>query len=585
MTAAPATKTSKEGYAARLGAAVTRRVPFLHTMRTYDRTWLRGDLAAGATVFAVLVPSALAYGELAGLDPIAGIYAAMGAMFGYALFGTSRQAMLGPDASLPLMVVAAVAPLAAAGPAADPVRFAALAATTALLAGIICVVAGFLRLGFIANYVSQPILTGYMAGVALLVIGGQLGRLFGFKVAADNFFLQVLEVGRRWQETNWITLTLGVLSVVLLFWLKRRRPRFPNPLILMAATILLSTVFSLAARGVAVVGVIPAGLPRVAWPAFGLADFGALLVPSFSMALIAFTDVLVNSRSFAMKNRYTVDADQELIGLGAGNVASALLGGFPVSSSSARTAVADTMGGKTQLAGLVAVLLCVIFLLFLTGLLANLPLFTLAAILIVAVWGLIDFDQLRWLWRMRRSEFWLALLTALGVLTIGLLQTILFAVIFSLLGVIARISRPHDAILHRDVDRNLFVEKETDGSDDVEFMPGLIVYRFDAPLFFANAPLFLEQARSLIAQAKHPVRWFLINAEPITDVDATAAMTFVEFDADMDARNIQIVIARASEPLRAMLDRAGVTERIGGAYFFDSLHEAIAAFPHSEQRQ
>jgi high affinity sulfate transporter 1 len=579
MTTAPATQNqSKLGHGRRLAAALSRRIPILHTLRTYDRSFLRGDVAAGATVFAVLVPSALAYGELAGLDPIAGIYAAMGAMLGYALFGTSRQAMLGPDASLPLMVVAAVAPLAAG----DPLRYAALAASTALLAGLICVVAGLMRLGFIANYVSQPILTGYMAGVSLLVIGGQLGRLFGFKVQADNFFLQVLEVARRFGETNWLTLVIGIASIAWLFWMKRRWPRLPNPLLLMTAAIVVSSALGLAARGVSVVGVIPSGLPQITWPAFGVSDFAALLVPSFSMALIAFTDVLVNSRSFAMKNRYTVDADQELIGLGAGNVASALLGGFPVSSSSARTAVADSMGGKSQVTGLVAAALCVPFLLFLTGLLANLPLVILAAILIVAVWGLIDFDQLAWLWKVRRSEFWLAMLTALGVLTIGLLQTILLAVVFSLLGVIARISRPHDAVLHHDAERDLFVEKETDGSDDVELMPGLIVYRFDAPLFFANAPAFLEQARRLIARSEHPVRWFLINAEPITDVDATAAMTFVEFDTDMDERGIQIAIARASQPLREMLQRTGVVERIGEAYFFDSLHAAVEAY---EQQQ
>jgi SulP family sulfate permease len=308
-----------------------------------------------------------------------------------------------------------------------------------------------------------------------------------------------------------------------------------------------------------------------------VSDFAALLVPSLSMALIAFTDVLVNSRSFAMKNRYTVDADQELLGLGAASIGAGLLGGFPVSSSSARTAVADAMGGQSQVAGLVAAALCVLFLLLLTGLLANLPLLILAAILITAVWGLIDFAQFAWLWQVRRSEFWLALLTALGVLTIGLLQTIFLAVIFSLLGVIGRISRPHDAVLHHDAARDLFVEQETDGSAPVELMPGLIVYRFDAPLFFANAPRFLEQARRLIACAEHPVRWFLINAEPLVDIDATAAMTFVEFDAEMDAANIQIVIARPSAPLRAMLDRTGVTERIGEAYFFDSLHDAIEA--------
>jgi high affinity sulfate transporter 1 len=575
MTTAPSTQPKPQaGYTRRLTAAVLRRIPLLGTLRSYERAWLRGDLAAGATVFAVLIPSALAYGELAGLEPIAGIYAAVGAMLGYALFGSSRQAMLGPDASLPLMVVAAVAPLAAG----DPLRYAALAATTALLAGLICMVAGLMRLGFIANYVSQPILTGYMAGVALLVIGGQLERLFGFNVAADNFFMQVLEVLQRLDETHWLTLALGVASIVLLFWIKHRYPRLPGPLLLMVAAILISTVFSLSSRGVAVVGVIPSGLPQVIWPQFSVSDFTALLVPSLSMALIAFTDVLVNSRSFAMKNRYTVDADQELLGLGAANISAALLGGFPVSSSSARTAVADAMGGKSQVAGLAAAGLCLVFLLFFTGLLANLPLLVLAAILIVAVWGLIDFEQLAWLWRVRRDEFWLALLTGLGVLTIGLLQTILLAVFFSLLGVIGRISRPHDAVLHHDAESDLFVEQDTDGSVPVELLPGLIVYRFDAPLFFANAPRFLEQARRLIACADHPVRWFLINAEPIVDIDATAAMTFVEFDAEMDAAGIQIAIARPSEPLCEMLKRTGVMERIGEAYFFESLHDAIEAY-------
>lgn len=570
MTSAVAPAKSSTGF----WPALLRRVPLVGTLRAYDKGWLRGDVAAGATVFAVLVPSALAYGELAGLAPIAGLYAAMGAMLGYAVFGTSRQAVLGPDASLPLMMMAAVSPLAGG----DPPTYAALAAATALITGLICVGAGLLRFGFIANFISQPILTGYMAGVSFLVIGGQLGRLFGFTVQADTFFPQVLEVAQRLGETHWLTFIIGLLSIAALFYAKRRWPRMPNALILMAAAILVSTVLDLPGRGVKVVGQIPAGLPSVTLPSFTLQDFLQLLVPSLSIALIAFTDVLVNSRSFAMRNRYTVDADQELLGLGAANLGAALLGGFPVSSSSARTAVADTMGGKSQVAGLVATVLCALFLLFLTGLLANLPLVILAAILIVAVWGLIDFPQLRWLWQVRRSEFWLALLTALGVLTIGLLQTILIAVVLSLLGVIARISRPHDAVLHHDAENDLFVEMETDGTDRVEFAPGLIVYRFDAPLFFANSTRFLEQARRLIAEAEHPVKWFLINAEPITDIDATAAMTFVEFDQDMDERGIQIAVARPSEPLRAMLDRTGVTERIGAAYFFASLHDAIEAY-------
>ncbi|MCB0055971.1 MAG: SulP family inorganic anion transporter [Caldilineaceae bacterium] len=552
-----------------------RYFPFLAIVRTYQTAWLRPDVLAGVTVFAVLVPSALAYGELAGLAPVAGLYAAVGAMLGYALFGSSRQAILGPDASLPLLMMAAIAPLAAG----DMARYAALAATTALLAGAICVAAGFLRFGFIANFISQPILTGYMAGIALTVIGGQLGRLFGIKVQADLFFSQVLEVVQRLGETQLLTFVIGAASIALLFYGKRRWPRWPGPLLLMAATIALVTLLNLDERGVAVVGSIPSGMPQIALPRFSAGDFFALLVPSLSIALIAFTDVLVNSTSFAAKNKYRVDADQELIGLGAANIGSSLLGGFPVSSSSARTAVADSMGGRTQVVGLVAALLCVVFLLFLTGLLTNLPLVTLAAILIVAVWGLIDFAQLRWLYRVRRSEFWLAMLTAFGVLTVGLLQTILLAVVLSLLGVIARMSRPHDAVLSHDAAQDLFVEREIDPrTTDVELLPGLIVYRFDAPLFFANAPYFLDRARALIDSAEHPVRWFLINAEPIVDVDATAAAIFMEFDAEMDERHIQIAIARAGEPLRAMLDRTGVTERIGEAFFFPSLHGAIQAY-------
>ena len=557
-----------------------RYFPLLATLRTYQMAWLRSDVLAGVTVFAVLVPSALAYGELAGLAPVVGLYAAVGGMVGYALFGSSRQAVLGPDASLPLLMVAAIA-VPAAG---DLGRYAALAATTALLTGLLCLAAGLLRFGFIANFISQPILTGYMAGIALTVIGGQLGRLLGIQVQADFFFGQVLEVAYRLGETQGLTFVIGAVSIALLFCVKRRWPRWPGPLVLMATSIVLVTLFNLDEQGVAVVGVIPSGMPQLAIPQFSVGDFFVLLVPSLSMALIAFTDVLVNSTSFAVKNKYRIDADQELIGLGAANLGSSLLGGFPISSSSARTAVADSMGGRTQVLGLVAALLCILFLLFLTGLLTNLPLVTLAAILMVAVWGLIDFAQLRWLYRVRRSEFWLAILTALGVLTVGLLQAILLTVLLSLLGVIARMSRPHDAVLGHDAIQDIFVEREIDlRPTDVELLPGLIVYRFDAPLFFANASYFLDRARALIDAAEHPVRWFLINAEPIVDVDATAAAIFMEFDAEMDDRHIQIVIARASEPLRAMLDRTGVTERIGEKYFFPSLHGAIHAFvqePH-----
>lgn len=547
--------------------------PGLRVLAGYSPAWLRSDLVAGATVFAVLVPSALAYGDLAGLAPIAGLYAAAGALVGYALFGSSRQAVLGPDATLPLMMAAAVAPLAAG----DAGRYAALAALSALLVGLFCAAAGLLRLGFIANYLSQPILTGYMAGVSLMVIAGQLGRLFGVKLASDMPVEQVAELLARLGETHWLTLGLGLLCIVALAAMRRRSRRIPGPLIVMLVLIALSLLFGLEARGVAVVGRLPAGLPRLSLPAFGLADVTKLLVPVVSMALIAFADTLLNSRAFAARNGYKIDADQELIGLGAANLGAGLLGGFPVSSSSARTAVADSMGGQSQVVGLAAAALCLLFLLFFAGAPAALPLVVLAAVLIVAVWGLIDFAAFRRLWQVRRGEFWLALIAAAGVVIIGLLEAILLAVVLSLVGVIARVSRPHDAVLRPVAGLVGLAEFRPAVAEPVEAAPGLVIYRFDAPLFFANSEFFLEEARRLIARAEHPVRWFLLDAAPISDVDATAADMLVQFDAEMDAAGIQIAIARATVPLRAALDRTGLTERIGAAFFFNTLAAAIEA--------
>lgn len=549
-------------------------VPGLRVLAGYSFPWLRHDLVAGATVFAVLVPSALAYGDLAGLAPIAGLYAAVGALVGYALFGSSRHAVLGPDATLPLMMAAAVAPLAAG----DAGRYAALAALSALLVGLLCIAAGLLRMGFIANYLSQPILTGYMAGVSLMVIAGQLGRLFGFKLVSDMPIEQVAELLGRLGETHWLTLALGLLCIAALAAMRRRSRRIPGPLIVVLVLIVLTLLFGLDQRGVAVVGRLPAGLPSVSLPAFGAGDVAALLAPVVSMALIAFADTLLNSRAFAVKNGYKIDADQELIGLGAANVGAGLLGGFPVSSSSARTAVADGMGGQSQVVGLAAAALCLLFLLFFAGALAKLPLVVLAAVLIVAVWGLIDFAAFRRLWQVRRGEFWLAVAAAGGVVAIGLLEAILLAVVLSLIGVIARVSRPHDAVLRPQAGLDGLGECRPDAAEPVEAAPGLVVYRFDAPLFFANSEFFLEQARRLIARAGQPVRWFLLDAAPITDVDATAADMLVQFDAEMDAAGIQIAVAHATAPLRAALDRTGLTERIGGAFFFATLDGALDAY-------
>ena len=422
---------------------IARFIPGVTLFKGISSTLLRTEFVVAITLFAVLVPSAMAYGDLAGVTPVAGLYVALGAMVMYALFGTSRQVSMGPEATSAILTAAAVAPLAGG----DPLRYAALAAMTAILVGVMALLARLARLGFITDFLSKPILVGYILGATLIVIGSQLGKMFGISLESDKFFQQVAELISRLDEAHLLTVAIGVVCMAALLIMRRVNRKIPGPLIVVVLAIIASAVFDLQAKGVKVVGEVPAGLPSLAIPAVSLQDIFALLPAALALTVLIYADEILTARVFATKHGQKMDANQEFAAIGMANIGAGFLTGFPAALSASRTAVSDQMGGKTQWVGLMAAALTIIFLLFLTPLLAPLPTVALGAIIIVASLGLIDIAAFRFLRKVRRFEFWLAVVTAFGVLTVGVLQGILVAVILSLINVIYHISRPHDALL------------------------------------------------------------------------------------------------------------------------------------------
>lgn len=550
---------------------LTRFIPGLALFKEFSPALLRTELVVAATVFAVLVPSAMAYGELAGVTPVAGLYVALAAMVMYALFGTSKQLIIGPEATAAIMTAAAVAPLAGG----DPVRYAALAALAAILVGFLSVLAGFLKLGFITDFLSKPVLIGYIFGAALITIGSQLGKMFGISLESDEFFQQVAELLSRLDETDILTFAIGVVCMTVLFVIRRVNRNLPGPLFVVVGAIILSAVLDLEAMGVAVVGEVPAGLPSLAIPAMTFQDILALLPAALALTILIYADEVLTARSFAAKHGQKVDANQEFIAIGMANIGAGLLQGFPSGTSASRTAVNDQMGGKSQWVGLIAAALTIAFLLFFTPLLAPLPTVALGAIIIVASIGLIDLPAFRFLRQVRSVEFWLAIVTVMGVLTVGILQGILVAVMLSLINVIYHISRPHDALLDELDAAGGTVYRGVTDTDTSLTEPGLIVYRFDAPLVFANAAYFTERIEDLIANAGPTLKCVILDAEAISDFDSTAAEALENLDADLERIGVELWIARANEPLRELLTVTGLTTRLGAEHIYPSVRAAV----------
>jgi SulP family sulfate permease len=535
---------------------------------------LRTEFVVAITVFAVLVPSSMAYGDLAGVTPVAGLYVALGAMVMYALFGSSKLVITGPEATSAILTAAAVAPLAGG----DPVRYAALAALTAILVGILALIARAARLGFITDFLSKPILVGYILGATLIVIGSQLGKMFGLKLESDQFFRQILELISRLDEMHLLTFALGILFMAALLLMRRVNRALPGPLIVVGVAIILSAALDLQAKGVSIVGPVPAGLPSLAIPDVGFQDVFALLPAALALTILIYADEVLTARVFAARHGQKIDANQEFVALGMANIGAGFLTGFPAALSASRTAVNDQMGGKTQWVGIIAAALTIIFLLFFTPLLAPLPTVALGAIIIVASIGLIDLPAFRFLRQVRSGEFWLAVVTAFGVLTVGVLQGILVAVVLSLVNVIYHISRPHDALLDElDASGGTVYRGVTD-KETALTEPGLIVYRFDAPLVFANAAFFTERLEELIANVGTGLKCIVLDAEAISDFDSTAAEALENLDADLERRGVELWIARANKPLRDLLQATGLTTRIGEDNIYPSVRAAVEAY-------
>ena len=517
-----------------------RYLPGLWALRGYRRGWLRGDLLAGVTVAAYLVPQEMAYAEVAGLPPITGLWAAVAPLIAYAILGSSRQLSVGPESSTALMTAGAVTALVAG----DQQTYANTAAALALTVGAICLICWVARLGFLANLLSHPVLIGYMAGIAGLMIVSQLGKVTGISVEGDSVLSELRSFVTHLGQLHWPTLLVAAGTFALLVALQRFLPRWPGPLIAMVLAAVAVAWLNLDQLGVKTVGTVPRGLPPASTPDFSTVDLSTLIPAALGVTIVAYTDNVVTARAFATRRREVIDARQEFLALGAANLGAGLFSGFPVSSSGSRTVIGDAVGSRTQLYSLVTATIVLLTMLFLGPALSTFPLAALGALVVFAASRLIDFGELRRIARFRRSELLLALATAAAVLIFDVLYGIAVAVALSILELLQRIARPHDGILG--YVPGLAGMHDIDDYAAGRQVRGLLVYRYDAPLFFANAEDFKRRALASVDAADPPVDWFLLNAEANVEVDLTAVDVLEEVRRTLAERGI-VFRTRASQ--------------------------------------
>jgi len=557
-----------------MGAGLGRWVPGFRTIRQYPRGWLPNDLVAGLVLTAFLVPVGMGYAQAAGLPPITGLYATIVPLLVYAVFGPSRVMVLGPDSSLAAVIAGIVLPLGGR----DPARAVALAGMLAVLTGIMILLAGVARLGFVTELLSRPVQLGYLYGIAITIVVGQLPKLFGFSVDGSGLlseawgFVQGLARG----EINGAALAVGLVGIVVILGLRRLWPKVPGVIVAVGLGIAAVAAFDLAGRGVQVIGVLPQGLPSFAFPDVRLADLPLLFGGALGIALVAVADTTVLSKSLAAQRKETVDPNQELVALGAANLAAGLFHGFPISSSASRTPVAISAGARSQLTPLVGATAIVLLLLVAPAALQNLPQPILAAVVITAAIGLVDARAVRRLYRVRRPEFVLWLTAFLGVAVLGVLVGILVAIVLSLADFVRRAWRPYDAVLGR--------EDELKGYHDLERhpnarqVPGLLLYRFDAPLFFANADYFRGRISDLVATTTPRIRWVVVAAEPITDVDTTAADALFDLLSELQRQEVVLAFAELKGPVKDRLRRYGLYAQVGSEHFFPTVGTAVDSY-------
>lgn len=552
-----------------------RWLPGLSVLRNYDRSTLTKDLGAGLVLTALLAPVGMGYAEATGLPAIYGLYATVIPLLVYALFGPSRILVIGPDSALTALIAATVLPMAHG----DPARAAGLAAVLALLGGMLCILAGLARFGFVTDLLSKPIRTGYLNGIALTLLVGQLPKVLGMKVQSGSLLESLSDLGQGLLggRVNPLTCAIGLGCLLVIFACKIWWPRLPGVLLAVVGATLAVLAFGLdKGAPIALVGVLPQGLPKFSIPAVSGEEFSTLLATAVAIALVSIADMSVLSRIYAGRGKYYVDENQEIMALGLANVAAGLFQGFCVSSSASRTPVAEAAGAQTQVTCVVGALCIALLLLFAPRLMAYLPTAALGAVVISAAWTILDVQDVKRLYQLRRDEFVLSNVCFLGVALLGVVQGIFIAVAISLMAFIWRAWRPYHAVLGR-ID-GIKGYHDVSRHPEAKQVPGLVLFRWDAPLFFANAEMFRESILRAVSTAPTPTRWVVAAAEPVTDVDSTAADVLAELHDELLGCGIQLCFAQVKGPVKDHLKRYGLFERIGAEHFFPTLGQSVTHY-------
>ena len=554
-------------------ASLSELMPGLAALRRYrfGRDFSH-DLFAGVSVAAVALPVSIAYAELAGLSPAVGLYASIGPLLAYALFGTSPQLMVNPDAASCAILAAAVAPLAGG----DPALYLSLATALTLFTGILCVLASAFRLGALADFLSRPILVGFLNGIALSIFLGQIGKVLGFQVTASRIVPKLLEILSKLPTTQLPTLLVALFSVAVLLLVQRFLTRVPAALAVLVLSAVLVKLLDLPSSGVAVLAPVPAGLPMPSLPQVPLETIPKLLGSAAGLALVLFTSGTITSRSFASRGGYEVDVDRELVAYGVANMASSLAQGFVVTGADSRTAMAVTAGGRTQVTGLVAAAMIALVLLLFTGPLQFVPLAALGVVLIAAALSLLDMASLRQFWRMDRREFGLSLVTTAGVVALGSINGILVAVTLAVVRFVKHTARPSVELLGEE--KGLPGLHSIDRHGQAQAIPGMVLFRFNAPLVFFNADHFKQCALAAVRASGDDLRWFVIDAIPISDVDINGLAVLKDLQQKLASRNVKLVWAgRQSEFLSCLREMGEPTERVS-ELTYPTLRQAVHAF-------
>ena len=550
---------------------LARLFPGVGVVRRYQRGWLRGDVLAGITVAAYLIPQVMAYAVVAGLPPVTGLWATLAPLAIYAVLGSSRRLSIGPESTTALMTAVAVGTVAGG----DPGRYAALAAALALMVGGICLLGYLGSLGFLADLFSRPVLIGYMAGIAVLMIVSQWGKVTGITVRGDSPLGETAYALRHLGEANTATVLLAIGVLAFLLVMNKVLPHSPAPLLGMLIGAAAVAAFDLKDRGLTVVGAIPANLPTPALPDVGFHDLLSLALPAIGLTLVAYSDNILTGRAFVEQDDQ-LDSNQEFLALGAANVGAGLFHGFPVSSSGSRTVIGVSMGSKSQIYSLVALVAIVVTMLFFEPILAAFPNAALGAVVVFAALRLIDVAEMRRIARFRRSELAITLCTIVGVLVFGVLVGIGVAIGLSILDLLRRVARPHDGVLG-------YVPgvpgmHNVDDYPHAHQVPGLVVYRYDSPLFFANAQDFLKRALEAVEDAETPPEWFLLNAEANVEVDLTSLDALEQLRQALADRGIELALARVKYETQTDLAAVGLTEKLGTERIFMTLPTAVEAY-------